>query len=57
MGPFGTQVEAVNALRLTADERVYNPVRQRFMDVPRRDRFPPDAFVWPEEVEEDDHGK
>ena len=34
MGPFKSQVEATNALRLAKD----------------RDRFPEDAFVWPEET-------
>lgn len=37
VGPFKSQIEATNAMRLVAKEG-------------RRDVFPDDVFVWPEEM-------
>lgn len=42
-GPFATQIEATNAIRLARPKNT-NGVWTR---------FPPDAFVWPEEVRQE----
>ena len=52
MGPFDTQIAATNAMRL-----VKRPARTRIAhdgclvhEPEQRQEFPPDVFVWPEEV-------
>jgi hypothetical protein len=59
-GPFDTQIEAVNAMRLVHREartRIACNFLKGKADVAlihepaQRAEFPPDVFVWPEEVE------
>jgi len=44
MGPYKTQIEAVNALRL-----VQANAAERRLGIRKTGLFPPNAFVWPEE--------
>jgi len=58
-GPFKSQIEAVDAMRLVKKEaktRIAHDLRKGRMAVglvhepAQREEFPPNMFVWPEEV-------
>jgi len=59
-GPYKTQIEAVNAMRLVkreADTKIVGDFRDGKADIKlvhipaQRAEFPDDVFVWPEEIE------
>ena len=51
-GPFETQVEAVKAMRLVRKKATLDAKTYEFHThfEPHPDEFPPDVFVWPEEM-------
>jgi hypothetical protein len=51
-GPFDTQVEATRALRLAPEDAHWSDTPAQYARKVRKAaaRFPPDAFVWPEET-------
>lgn len=60
-GPFPTQIAATNAIRLVkrpaevciASDCRNGQVKLNLVEIPAQEAdFPPDVFVWPEEIQE-----
>jgi|MudIll2142460700_1097286.scaffolds.fasta_scaffold00003_48 apolipoprotein N-acyltransferase len=65
-GPFDTQIEATNAMRLVKNDsrtRIAYDFRKGgahvglVHELEQNAEFPPDVFVWPEEAKESKHAR